>query len=112
MKFSERYQKRVLDVCARRLGDTATYRSADAGAVDIEIEGVPSRETLDIIIGGGTNSKSRKATFGVNMQGLIDRGIHPKEGDSLRLRSVDFKIKWIDYDGEGGATLVLQKVNP
>lgn len=111
MSFSDRFQKTVLDRCVspRHLGEPAIYKSSEAGSEEKPITGVPSREALEIIIGGGTNSKSRKATYGVNINALNQSGIFPKEGDFLRMREVDFKIKNIDPDGEGGAVLTLQK---
>ncbi|MEN0059515.1 MAG: hypothetical protein AAGB31_11820 [Bdellovibrio sp.] len=75
----------------------------------ITIYGVPNREAIELFLGEGPVSKARKATFGVNLRNLQEEGISLKEGDLLSMRGIQFFIKEVDADGEGGATLVLSK---
>lgn len=114
MGFFDRYQK-VLDTClsSNVFGEPAQYlaRNAAPETVPTLIQGVPSREAIEIILGDMTPSRGRKATFGVSLKRLKDKAVEPKEGDSLRWREIDFKIKTVIPDGEGGAVLVLQKAN-
>lgn len=112
MGFQERYQQ-VLDKCAdpRHFGVKALYLSKGAapGAEPVEILGVPSRELLEVFSGNGLPSKTHRARFGVNLKKLNDSGIDPKEGDTLTIKGVNFTIRDVDADGEGGAAFVLSK---
>lgn len=108
MAFSDRFQK-ALDRCISSLGENATYTSKEIGSEPVEIAGVPSRESIEIMLGQMAPGMTRRATFGVNLKRLNDAGVDPKEGDLLTLRSTNFKIKSISYDGEGGAEFTLSK---
>lgn len=108
MAFSDRFQK-TLDRCVSLLGETAIYTSKESGSVPVEIAGIPSRESIDIVLGQMAPGMTRRATLGVNIKKLNDLGIDPKEGDLITLRSINFKIKAITYDGEGGAEFTLSK---
>ena len=93
------------------LGEVAQYlaKEAPSGSSPIPIEGVPSREALDIFVGESAKSGTRRSTFGVNLARLKASGVNPKENDKLTIRGISFRIKDVEEDGEGGAVLVLTK---
>jgi hypothetical protein len=108
--FSDRFQK-LLDKCisSSAFGEPAVYLSKEVGSDPVDIRGIPSRETIEMILGQSSPGLTRKTTFGINAASLQADGVVPKEGDSLTLRSIQFKIKGVSYDGEGGAVLTLLK---
>lgn len=112
MGFQDSYQ-RALNIATspRHMGEAALYtpKNPIEGFVPIEIFGVPNREAIEIILGEMTTSRSRRATYGVNLVALEEKEVVPKEGDLLLLRNINFKIKEVIPDGEGGASLVLLK---
>ncbi|WP_374029769.1 hypothetical protein [Bdellovibrio bacteriovorus] len=107
MDFEGRYKK-VLDTCSKknRFGKAVSYLPAGA-AVAIECFGVPSKKLLEVLSGNGSVSLTAKPTLGVSLSTWNALGIDPKEGDTLTMGSKNFKVKFVEPDGEGGAVLNL-----
>lgn len=93
------------------MGESAFYRAkgAEEETPPIEIMGVPGSELLELFSGAGAPSKSQRLILGVSLTRLKALGIQPKEGDSILLRETGFRIRDVEPDNEGGASLVLKK---
>jgi hypothetical protein len=101
MSFSD-LTSGVLAACTAAFGESVTYTPQGSSAETIT--GIFNLRTELADLGSGV--LSYQPTLGVK---LSDLSVAPRVGDTVSVRSVSYKVRDIDEDGEGGATILLHK---
>ena len=94
----------VLSACNDAFGESVSY--TPQGSSLVAITGIFNAESAELDPGTGIPVLSKIPTLGVKTS---DIGGDPKIGDLVTVRSVNYKVRDFDLDGEGGATLRLHK---
>lgn len=94
----------VIDACMSTFGETVSYTPTGLSVLSI----TAIFESQSITLDSGFPVISKNPTLGIKVSDL-GTGVNPKVGDTVTVRSVNYKVTdWHD-DGQGGAMLQLQK---
>lgn len=91
--------------CRDTFGSTVTYTPASSGTPET-IAGVFNAKTL--VVEDGLAVLVDQPTLGVKLADFSDE---PRVGDTCVVNAVSYKVGHVDKDGEGMATLNLQRTS-
>lgn len=72
----------------------------------MEITGVFGRESVEVNLGRGAPVSTNHPTLGII---LADLAVRPAKGDTAEISGTTYRVIDCQEDGEGGASLRLQK---
>lgn len=94
----------VLDTCMGTFGEPITYRPKAGGVY--QARGIFDNEGTVFDVDTEQYVSTTQPRLGIN---LNDFPVDPKQGDTVELRGISFKVQDKREDGQGGATLFLHK---
>ena len=103
--FRNRVDK-ILKTATKVFGEDVTLLPKKGGRYSIK--GIFDNEFEIIDTDTEQTVISNQPRIGINLHNLE---IHPKVGDQIKIRNLNFKIVEVREDGQGGASLHLHKVS-
>lgn len=101
----DRFAAGVLRTCNRALGTQVTFEPA-AGGQYLNLLGVFNNEFVSINAENGAEVISSEPNLGIQ---LSDWPLEPNYGDTIIINSVTYLVRHLEKDGQGGATILLDK---